>query len=224
MSKSVGTHIYKYLKFSLKNHGRLVFEEPGSCVCWLIWKMFIYFKMPEGPQDDYFFGKQSTIDPCDGQELAGSPCWDWVKLKYIYIRHIDIEVKLYLQNIFFSPHENEFGTAVEVIFGTTITLETSKVSRLHPYRWRLTSFIVWSPRGCHQDTGVVMGVVLLRCPDGETQPPQPPVVLCCGWCYIALFLVFVWWWVFWCVVLFTPLGEVLMTCVCVCFFPLPWHL
>ena len=84
MSKSVGTHIY--LEFSLKNHGRLVFEEPGS-VCWLIWKMFIYFKVPEGPQDDSFFGKQSTIDPCDGQELEEGyhAEIERVKLKYIYI-------------------------------------------------------------------------------------------------------------------------------------------
>ena len=226
MSKLVGTHIYKYLKFSLKDHCRLVFEEPGSCVCWLIWKMFIYFKMPEGPQDDYFFGKQSTIYPFDGQELEGSPCWDWESETEIYIY---IQGTLILRSRCISTYDvllrltkKNHGTAVEpwsLEPHGSACLVTSKVSSLHPYRWRLTSFIVWSPGGCHQDTGLSSSVSSWEsCWDvhGETRRKTTG----CGWLLHSPFLGFVGWWVLSgvCCFLFTPLGEVLMTCVCLCVF------
>ena len=104
-------------------------------------------------------------------------------------------------------------------------LVTSKVSSLHPYRWRLTSFIVWSPGGCHQDTGLSSSVSSWEsCWDvhGETRRKTTG----CG-CYIALFWVLLGDGFYLVCVVFCshPLGKSWwLVCVCVFFFPLPWHL
>ena len=217
MSKLVGTHIYKYLEFSLKDHCRLAFKEPGSCVCWLIWKMFIYFKMPGGPQDDYFFGKQSTIDPCDGQEQGHHAEIERVKLKYMYIykahwywRQPDIS-KIWCS---FATHQNIFGTAVEaVIIGTHgwLVWRLSKVSRLlSEAREDVIRTLVYR-RQCRHGSRVV------EMSDGETRHATTG----CGWLH-SPFLGFFGWWDFSGVVSCShPLGSLDDLCVCVCVFSPP---